>query len=216
MRKILGILFLFFLCFSAYAQVNQFGEENEENTEKEWYFALRIMPSLNGKLVQTALIKHTGNQKIEIQFVPGDIWLKQIAGLESSQANPNNENFINKYLIFGNKQDSAGNNKNEQTYADIEKIKVVLANLWRLRYSEYPYFNPEMNKEKGWAKHANEKITWMPSVSQMKLLEPYHVYSFTDFFYGEQLFKFLKDVQNRDWQNRYIQASGVYYDTPQN
>ncbi len=91
---------------------------------------------------------------------------------------------------------------------------MILNNLWRLKYSEYPYFNPEMNNEKGWAKHPDDKITWMPSESQMRLLKPYGINSFSDFFTGEHLFDFLRDVTDRDWQNRYIQSAGVYNDQP--
>ncbi len=210
MIKKIIVIFLGLLLFSeGIAQVNTFGEET--GTEKEWFFALRLMPNLNGNLIQTAIIRQDPDMKKDIQFVPLDDWIRQIVGIEISKANPEKENLIRKYNVF----DIPGEKDNEDIKKyTLERTKVILTNLWRLKYSEYPFFNPEMNREKGWAKNPDSKITWMPSESQIQLLKPYGINNLSDFFIGEHLFDLLRDVTNRDWQNRYVQSAGVYHNEP--
>lgn len=210
MKKILITFFLISSLSGIYAQVNVFGEK--EKTEKEWFFALRLMPNLNGNLIQTAVVKPKPEGGYEIQFVPQNNWIMQIIGTESSKANPDKENLIKKYNVFeipGDFSNTGNAGINEFTK---DKTAVILNNLWRLKYSEYPFFNPSMNQEKGWAKNPDDKITWMPSESQIQLLKPYGIDELNNFFIGKHLFDLLKDVTNRDWQNRYIQSAGVYHD----
>ncbi|NPA68220.1 MAG: hypothetical protein GXO50_06385 [Chlorobi bacterium] len=199
------------LLFSqVFAQVNTFGEQTK--TEKEWHFALRLMPGLSGSLIQTAIIKETGD-KPEIIFIPVNDWINQVIGLEVSAANPDKENLIKKYNVFEVPGDIKDKGTDAKEYT-IKKTEAILNNLWRVKYSEYPFFNPDMNHEKGWAKNPDDKITWMPSESQIALLRPYGIKNLSDFFIGEHLFDFLKDVRNRDWQNRYIQSAGVRSQAP--
>ncbi len=197
---------LSYLFIDTYAQINTFGENTD--VKKDYNFALRLMPSLNGSLVQTAILKEKSDGKYEVQYVPLEDWVRQIIGAETSKANPEQENLIKKYNVF----EIPGENQNEEINTlIISKLKVIINNLWRIKYAEYPFYNPNLNQEKGWALNENEKITWMPSESQIQLLKPYGINNLSDFFIGEHLFDFLKDVTNRDWQNRYIQSAGVYH-----
>ena len=189
----------------SYAQVNTFGD-NSETQETDWYFAIRLMASLSGGLIQTAIVKYKPEGGYEVQFIPQDNWIREVVGIEESKANPSRENLFVKYNIIK----SAGN-EDVINAESVENAKLILGNLWRLKYSEYPYFNPAMNQEKGWAKNPDEKVTWMPSESQIQILKTYGINNLSDFFAGEYLFDFLKDVTNRDWQNRYIQSAGVYH-----
>ncbi len=197
---------LSFLFIYNYAQINTFGNTTE--VKKDWFFALRLIPNLNGGLVQTAIVKENGESQNEVLYIPINQWLREIVGLEISKANPDKENLIKKYNVFeitGNVQSTL-----MKDYTT-EKLKVIINNLWKIKYSEYPFYNPALNQEKGWAKNPDDKVTWMPSDSQLQLLKPYGIENFSNFFIGEHLFDFLKDVTNRDWQNRYIQSAGVYH-----
>jgi len=200
------IFLLSFLFIDSYSQINTFGNTTE--IKKDWFFALRLIPDLNGGLIQTAIVKEKDDGKYEILYTPTNQWLREIVGLETSKANPDKENLIKKYNVF----EIPGNVNNEfiNDYTT-DKLKVIINNLWRIKYSEYPFYNPALNQEKGWAKNPDDKITWMPSESQLQLLKPYGIENLSDFFIGEHLFDFLKDVTNRDWQNRYIQSAGVYH-----
>ncbi len=211
MKKTLLIFALIFSLSDLYAQVNAFGEK--EKTEKEWFFAIRLMANLNGSLIQTAIVKPKSDSAYEIQYIPQDDWIRQVIGTENSNANPDKENLIQKYNVFEVPNEITNDGIKEFT---LNKTKAILTNLWRLKYSEYPFFNPERNKDKGWAKNPDDHITWMPSESQIQLLKPYGITDLSDFFIGEHLFNLLKDVRNRDWQNRYIQSAGVYYDDTDN
>ncbi len=206
MKKTLLILALILSLSDLYAQVNAFGEK--EKTEKEWFFAIRLMANLNGSLIQTAIVKPKPDGGYEIQHIPQDDWIRQVMVTENSNANPDKENLIQKYNVFEVPNKITNEGIKEFT---LNKTKAILSNLWRLKYSEYPFFDPERNQDKGWAKNPDDKITWMPSESQIQLLKPYGITNLSDFFIGEHLFDLLKDVRNRDWQNRYIQSAGVYY-----
>ena len=71
-----------------------------------------------------------------------------------------------------------------------------LENLWKLRYSEYPY---DGNTEKGWAGK-----DFVPSDSQWSFLKRnYHYSELSQFLYGEDMWRLVKDSQDPDWQNQY-------------
>lgn len=191
-----------------FAQVNTFGTETEE--EAEYVFAIKLMPSLSGPLVQLAIKMPNSTNREDIQFLTVNSFARQLGGFEKSKANPNGENFIAKYNIFEVPEEAVNRGNSEIEYYTIKKTEVILNNLWRIKYSEYPYFNLEMNSEKGWAKHQDEKITWMPSDAQMNILRSYGINEISEFIEGDNAMRLLKDVRNRDWQNRYIQSGGVY------
>jgi len=210
LKKLIFLILFIFSFSEIYAQINTFGEKEE--TQKEWFFALRLMANSYGGLIQTAVVKPKSEGGYQIQYVPQESWIRQVIGLETSKANPDRENLIRKYNVFEipgefSKKGNAGISEFTKS-----KTKAILDNLWRLKYSEYPYFNPERNQDKGWAKNPDIKITWMPSESQIQLLKPYGINNLSDFFIGEHLFDLLKDVRTRDWQNRYIQSAGVYHE----
>jgi hypothetical protein len=191
-----------------FAQVNTFGTETEE--EAEYVFAIKLMPSLSGPLVQLAIKMPNSTNREDIQFLTVNSFARQLGGFEKSKANPNGENFIAKYNIFEVPEEAVNRGNSEIEFYTIKKTEVILNNLWRIKYSEYPYFNLEMNSEKGWAKHQDEKITWMPSDAQMNILRSYGINEISEFIEGDNAMRLLKDVRNRDWQNRYIQSGGVY------
>jgi len=193
---------------------NTFGEE--ETVEKEYFFAIKLMPNLNGSLIQCAILKKDAKNSEDVIFLTTTSWIRQLAGFESSKANPDRENLIKKYNIFEipSNVESVGNS--EIIYYTVKKTEAIINNLWRLKYSEYPYYKPDKENDKGWAKHSDVKITWLPSESQMQILSSFGIENLNDFIIEENAFKLLKDVRDRDWQNRYIQSAGVYFEEPEN
>ena len=215
MKKTLLILIFNVSVLALFSQNNNtFGEE--EKVEKEYFFAIKLMPNLNGSLIQCAILKKDAKSSEDVIFLTTTSWIRQIAGFESSKANPERENLIKKYNIFEipSNVESIGNS--EIIYYTVKKTESILNNLWRLKYSEYPYYRADKNNETGWAKHSDEKITWLPSESQMRILSSFGIENLSDFIIEENAFKLLKDVRDRDWQNRYIQSAGVYFDEPEN
>ncbi len=208
MKKIFIFILLIFIFKLGSSQVQTFGGKTEDNNT-DWKFALRIMPNSSGGLIQTAIVKEKPEGGSEVNFIPIKNWIYEISGLETSAANPNKINLFKKYDIIIPPDDLTGEALKNYMY---KKAGFIINNLWRLKYSEYPYFNPEMNHEKGWAKNPDPKITWMPSESQLQLLKTYGINNFGDFFKGDYLFDLLKNVTDRDWQSRYLQSAGVYHE----
>jgi len=207
-RNILIILFVS-IAISSSSQINTFGEEGDE-TATNFVFAIKLMPSLNGNLVQVAVKLKDSEDPKSVEYLTFNGFARQIAGYESSKANPNKENLIEKYNVFEVPSEATEKGNSEIIFYTVKKTEVILNNLWRLKYSEYPYFSMERNSDKGWAKHQDINITWLPSDSQMNILRQYGINELSEFIEGEDAMRLLKDVRDREWQNRYIQSAGVY------
>lgn len=209
MKKSAIIILFIFVSITTFSQVNMFGYETQV-IEKEYFFAIRLLPNLNGSLVQVAIKRNESSENEEVEYLTLNSWARQFAGYETSKANPERKNLIENNNIFEVPPQVKNISDEEVEYYTVKKIESILNNLWRLKYSEYPFFNSEKNDEKGWAKHSDEKITWLPSESQMNILRTYGIIELGDFIEGEQAIRLLKDVRNRNWQNRYIQSGGAY------
>jgi len=211
MNKFILIFIFNAILFSSFSQENKkFGTDDNE-VAKEYSFSIRLMPSMSNNLFQCAIIKNNAPLKGNIDYLNLNTWILQAAGYENSIANPNHENLFAKYNVFEVPDNAKNKGNSEIKYYTINKTKAIFNNLWRVRYSEYPFFNPELNKEKGWAQHPDPKITWIPSESQMNILRTsFGIQELSDFMISENAFKLLKDVRDRNWQSRYIQSAGGY------
>ncbi len=189
---------------------NTFGEE--KYPEKEYIFVMRLMPDMDGNLFQLGVMKADAVEDKEIIYLSIESWSRQLIGLESSKANPLSENIPLKHKIFELKDNTY--NKEEIDYYTLTKIKALLNNLWRIKYSEYPFYSLSMNNEKGWAKHPDPQITWLPSESQINILKSYGISELNDFFKNDDLYRLLRDILDSEWQNRYVQSAGVYNTQP--
>lgn len=202
MKKLTLLILLFTIgCFST-AQTNTFG--NEE-TKSEYFFAYKIMPSMQRELVVCAIIKPNPEGKDYIKYVSTKSWATQLTGYQTSKANPEKENLVLKYEIFEIPDTIISLGEDEVKDYTILRTVFLLNNLWRLRYSEYPY-ETKGKPEKGWAIHPEEKAITLPSESQMNILRKYGIQELNNFFLHEGALKLLKDFRNRDWQTRYSQS----------
>jgi hypothetical protein len=207
----LALQFNFIIGFS---QINNaFGQEEEEETEKEYIFSIRLIPNQSGGLIQCLILKGDIKKPEKILLLTTNSWVMQATGYESSKANPKTENLIQKYKIFEIPEEVTKTGEKEILFYSLKKTEAILNNLWRLKYSEYPYYNPEKNNDKGWARHSDLNITWLPSEAQMRILNEYGIENFGDFISEENTFRLLRDVRDKDWQTRYIQSAGVSFQT---
>ena len=212
MKKLIITLIIIFTHLLNFSQINTFGKKEEK--VQEFFFAIRLMPNQTGNLVQVAIIKENFSDKDDVTFLTLKSWARQFAGFETSKANPDRINMIKNNEIFDIPPNVAGIGESEIEYYTINKTSELLNNLWRLRYSEYPYFNPGKNTDKGWAKHPDPKITWLPSENQLQILRIYGIENLNDFIIGDNAIQLLKDVRNNDWQRRYIQSGDYFEDEP--
>ena len=210
MKHTLLILFIFVSYFLNAQEYNTFG--GEEYAKKEHVFVMRLMPDMSSNLYQLGIMKIDNDGKTEVIYLSADSWIRQLIGIESSKANPDAENFVIKHKIFDFSNQSVNNEEIE--HYTIEKVKQLLDNLWRLKYSEYPWYSLEKKDEKGWALNPDPEITWMPSESQTNILRGYGVTEINEFFKDDDLFRLLRDIHDTEWQNRYIQSAGVYNTQP--
>ncbi|NPA45027.1 MAG: hypothetical protein GXO49_05800 [Chlorobi bacterium] len=211
MNKFILIFIFNVIFFSSFSQENKKFGTDDNNIEAEYSFSIRLLPSMGNNLFQCAIIKNNAPLKGNIEYLNVNDWILQAAGYEKSLANPNNENLFAKYNVFEVPEVAKNKGDSEIKYYTINKAKAIFNNLWRLKYSEYPYFNPKLNNEKGWAQHPDPQITWLPSESQMNILRTsFGIHELSDFIVGENAFKLLKDIRDRNWQNRYIQSAGGY------
>ncbi len=148
-----------------------------DTTKTDWYFAVNLMQTVRGDLFHYAVIKKQRNGKWYSIFMTKQDFLLQITGQQDSKANPNHINYMKEYQIYWQ----------------------TLDQLWKLRYSEYPYRKKYDDNEKGWA-----KLKFAPSKGQMEYLKKnYGIKYITDFIYGKNLFKLLKNMQDTQWVEYY-------------
>lgn len=143
--------------------------------KNEWYFGISLMTSYNS-FVRFGFIKIHEDGRTEITTMTEQTWIRQVTGQQASKANQNKENLLEKYEVKWDTFDE----------------------LWKIRYSEYPY-EGQKKMEKGWAGKM-----FAPSDNQWKFLKDNYNYSaLSEFLYGENMWKLLQDVQDPAWQAQY-------------
>lgn len=268
--KILICIFLVSLSSYSFSQVT-FGEETEP--EAEYMFAIKMVPGPTGNLVQCALIKFNSDGQLEAKFLEQDTWAKQLTGLQLSSANAvRRSNIALKKGIYTEPSNLSELTDDQREDWTTQRITSILSNMWRLRYTEYPYKeepdlvryreaiqkekqikNPDADKEgeaeetgnvqeagagqiklaqgefdwtkkeidfnpsetvsrqlaykssQGWA--ANKEAGFLPSDKQMDILKTYGLQNINDFIYGENLYRLMKDLLDKTWQNAYKSAT---------
>ena len=138
------------------------------------YFGFSLQPSFQG-LITFAIIEINEKGVANRLFLSRRDWLHQIVGIQQSRANPEEKNLLKEAGLEG---------------------PDVIDELWKLRYSEIPYAGS--GDVKGWA----GKPT-IPTDGQMEMLKQFGVERINDFFYGENLFKILKAIEDPGWISEY-------------
>ena len=172
---------LLFLVVSAVAEAQnptvfkrKTGHE-EPYYKNKWYFGISLATTYSG-FVRYGIIKVPETGPTEVTWFTRDMFVRQLSGLYPSKANPDKINYMEKNLI---KWD-------------------VFDDLWKVRYSEFPY-QTDHTMPPGWAgKDA------CPSDAQWNFLKQNYGYeSLNGYIFGDNLWKFLKDVQDPAWAAQY-------------
>ncbi|MFO7868238.1 MAG: hypothetical protein R6U95_02945 [Bacteroidales bacterium] len=173
-----AVLFISVTC-GVFAQRNNIfvpkGEDAESKITVTSYFGISLLTSYNG-FIRYGYIQKRSTGEEKITYLSRQEFIQQISGQQESEANPEKKNYLAEY-----------------------KIKwETFENLWKLRYSEYPYDGPRSD-EKGWAGR-----DFAPSEAQWDFLRKnYNYKKFTQFLYGEDMWRLLKDSQDPNWQRQY-------------
>ena len=175
--KILFFSLFLFLSINLISQeTNTFGETEEEI---ECFLGYNLTSSGVGGLSHFAIIKPLSNGEFEIIQITKDKFIRIAEGKQSSDANPKLINFFEKYEIDN---------------------PLIIGELWRLRYMNYPYHTLEQ-MGKGWS--TNDSIPFLPTDTQMQILNKYGIKKMSDYIYGKNAFKLLHDMTNDQWRSNY-------------
>ncbi|MCQ2606809.1 MAG: hypothetical protein MJ204_09790 [Bacteroidales bacterium] len=175
-RNIL-VLLLASIALSGVAQNNNIFIQKENNPELRvtvtGYFGISLITTHMG-FVRYGFIQIKSTGEQKITWLSREQFMSQVAGEMVSKANPEKKNLLEEKKISASTFD----------------------NLWKLRYAEYPY---DGSNEKGWAGK-----DFMPSDAQLAFLKRnYHYNGLDQFFYGEDMWRLIKDMQDPNWQNQY-------------
>jgi hypothetical protein len=162
-----------FYSISSFSQIVPKRLNDEYYVKSDYYFGFCFVTGANSSPVTFAIVKIIEDTDIEANIVSKESFLRMMGGGQECKANPENENLFEKYNID----------------------PLVFNQLWKLKYSESPFFG---KNEPGWA----AKL-YSPSEGQFNLLAQYGIYSFTSYCYGENMVKLLTDIQSSNWVNLY-------------
>lgn len=157
------------------------------------YFAVGLFTSAHSQLLTYAIVTFRDGVCTGAQVLSEQQFMYQAMGYYPSLANPEKINLFEK-----NGVDSCF-----LLHNDLNKICGYYAKpftlLWKLRFYEHPM----LFDSPGWSQGQ-----YKPSKYQMKILtEEYGVGNvLTDYFYGDSLYKILRDVQDAAWIESYKYA----------
>jgi hypothetical protein len=175
---------------------------SKENSFVHYEFAFNLAPSYNSQLVSFAVVATRDGKIINKRFISESSFIRQVAGLELSKANPNQIDFFEKYELTDcfYKYDSI-----KDLYVDGYNC-FRLTDLWALKYGRNPMCPggctpAEGMLVKGWASE-NARPSW----PQLQILQQYGVIYVDDLFHGENMFRLFSDMKDSKWINRFANA----------
>lgn len=154
------------------------------------YLGFNLMMGPNSGLVTYAVVTPLLNGQLDSRFISRNEFIRLASGIVASEANPKKENLFAKYEVedCGVFRDSIFK-KTSFSCSSVDQ-------LWKLRYKTGPYLTGPDTL--GWA-----SLPLVPSAGQMSILSGYGVSRLDDYFYGENAFRLLHDMQSYAWQSRY-------------
>jgi len=201
---------------ASFGQVKNFGDDNNVSI---YTFGYRIVTGPFG-VGQYFIVQANGNKIVKATPINQQSFIKQAMGLEKSDANPNAQNLFVKYNVFDSVKimsevlASIQPKPEDKKLLDYKKrtrfnnrieflAKNLTAQLWKLRYASYPYSRNSADTL-GWTMNSDNEF--MPTNAQMNILKGYGLQTINGYIYGENLFRLLKDIQNKQWIERYKAA----------
>jgi len=161
------------------------------NASKKHHFAVGIIVGPHSQLISYSMVTTLHNKIIGSQPMNEQRFMYYIMGNWPCIANPNKENLLEK-----NGVDSCFLTMNYANKINGYYVK-PFRNLWRIRYKAHPLSH---DAPKGWSQEY-----YKPSQRQSKYIyDNYGVANIkTNVFYGDSLYKILRDIQNPDWITLY-------------
>jgi hypothetical protein len=166
-----------FILISNFCINNVIAQQFPQDTSKitKKYFGLSLQPNFQG-LITFAIIEISDKGVVNRIFLNRRDWLHQMIGIQESIANTEGKNLLKEAGIDG---------------------PDILDELWKLRYSEPPYDGS--TPEKGWAGKPR-----MATDGQIEMLKQFGITTINDYFYGEDMLKLLKSMNDPGWVADYM------------
>jgi hypothetical protein len=163
--------------------------------ERRCELAFCLMPSASSAPVTFAILTwydKTSERPDEVRVITRHEFLTIAHGIIPSEANPKQEDLFAKYEVKDCNFEFDPLTKKANFNCS------VVDDLWRLRNRNYPFKVPAPPKGSGWGALPDE-MSW----GQLEYLGKYGVRSRNDYFFGENAFKLMKDMQDPDWVSSY-------------
>ena len=173
--------------------------KNDINVSVQYHLAFSINPSHNSGYINFAIIGVNNGKIVYTKFISVSEFILLGMGKQSSPANNIGVNLFEKYDIKEclYKYDST----------KCEKMQTLrLYDLWALRYNRNPFCPPDCIPADGMLIQGFGQHRARPSWPQLQILQNYGITYINDFFYGENMFNLLSDIQENDWLNKYINS----------
>jgi len=190
-----------------------FQQSANPSTYSHEYLGFSLMPGANSSPVTYHIICKYDDPAIPTsdENISEREFISIAYGWGESAANPNHENFFDKYQIA-----HCGYVPDTIIHYILYKGGLgcdPLEDLWKLAHSEWTYGSPApignqpQQKQNvsdpatpgpGWARDPNH-----PSDGQLNILQQYGAQTYIDIIYGENAFHLLHDMQDPTWVARY-------------
>jgi hypothetical protein len=159
-----------------------------------WHFALSLGSSTDGQLFTLFLVKvGDAGTVLESQPLVRNSFIRQVQGRTFSKANPEGEDLFRRYGV------ARCTLPEDSAQMGFLTDCSALDDLWRLKFQSYPLKLEEgMHEMLGWAGKPIQ-----PDERQLLLLSDYGMKYVLDLVIGENMFRLLKDMGDREWVDNY-------------
>lgn len=153
-------------------------------------FGLSLNTGMNNEIFTLFIVQMHGMHVVGTQPISSEQFIAQAQGATESKANPDRENLFRKFKI------DACTHPDTTMYTP---YCPVLGDLWKLRFSEYPFHQPNGGMpERGWAGKKGS-----PTPEQMVILADYGLMRLSGLIKGIDVFRLLHDVGDSTWVAKY-------------
>lgn len=186
-------LFLGMLLFSGF---------RTETSMVKYDFAFNIGATYNTQLVTFSVVATRDGKIVYKRNITESSFIRQVAGLEYSKANPEKINYFEKYELTDcfYKYDSI-----RDLYVDGYNC-FRLTDLWALRYGRNPLCGGDCIPAQGMLLNGWAGNNFRPTWPQIQILQQYGIINIDDTFYGENMFRLFSDMKDSNWISRYVNA----------